>query len=336
MVCFKLNIRFIQVALSIFVSAIFMQAKQAQSQDLEESLRQWLAPRDELIKYSNSSLTIDDLKTKNALLKLEYHKRQIYFSVLAENYIQGRLKSQEIDHAFKSHHQYQKYMAHFSSILLMESVKRLKESAIPEIQSFMRRYDALYFKNTIPLFRITGSEISRESPTEEKGGFHRGHKSIFMDVTRLSSGEWLFIFMHELYHALDDQLYEAIVEFTNEDLVDSVKKMSKTKSNLVELTDEEMTALDRYATAGLNRNLFAEYRAWSFGFTVYEKGMEEKLWKKIPFIENVLSFKDKNESMNGFIYRYLNERAGLSKDNFLSRPIVAQKIAEKREQFDPK
>jgi hypothetical protein len=105
--------------------------------------------------------------------------------------------------------------------------------------------------------------------------------------------------------------------------------------NLVELNNSQNAKLDQWVLAGLNRGLFAEFRAWTFGLSIYSEGIEEKLWGNIPFVNNVMSFKDPNENMNSFIYRYLNERAKISKDGFLNKKIIKEKIQEQRDQFDP-
>ncbi len=322
------------LALVVFASAhLFF--KSAMASDLNLLQKNWQINRNELEQLEKKqNLELSDIKRRNELLRLEYQSRAIYLQEIASLYIAGNLASQDIDRDFKYQPQYQKYMSHFSAILLQVSIQRLQKSNIPEIKKFMQKYSEVYEINSIPLFRITGAEINRESPTEEKAGFHRGKKSIFMDITRTPANEWLFIFMHELFHALDNELYNAIVEFSNEDLMISIKKISNKKKNLVELTSEEMKKLDQFALAGLNRGLFAEYRAWFFGFSVYESGIAEGLWRKILFVENVLSFREKNESMNDFVYRYLNERSEIH-DEFLMRPVIFQKISEKRELFRP-
>jgi hypothetical protein len=87
--------------------------------------------------------------------------------------------------------------------------------------------------------------------------------------------------------------------------------------------------------AGLNRSIFAEFRAWNFGFSIYEKGLSSNLWRKIPFIENVLSYKDKNEDMKSFVYRYLNERSKMTNEGILGRSIIQEKIKNYRANFKP-
>lgn len=320
------------IALIIFISAISFYANAASQ--LEEKKQAWLPLYEELRSFDKKEpLDLEALKRKNSLLNNEYKARAEFLRLLAREYLKGTIKSHDLNQDFKSSPNHQTIMNQFSVELLMESIARLQRSKIPEIKTFMKKYASAYEENAIPLFRLSGSEINRESPTELKGGFHRGTTSIFMDVTRTTSDEWLFVLMHELYHALDKDLYEATQIFSNRDLFESVLRMSAKPVNLVELNPTELTSLNQWILAGLNRGLLAEYRAWSFGFSIYEKGIAEGLWKKIPFIEEVLSFKDKNESMNSFVYRYLNERSSVSTEGILGRAIIQEKIKEKREDF---
>jgi hypothetical protein len=302
--------------------------------NLEAKKQTWLRLHEELLGYEEKdSLELEDLKRKNSLLNIEFDAKREYLRILSKEYLNGNIDSSEVDQSFKTSSDYQKIMSQLSVELLMESIQRLKASNISEIKIFMKKYDRLYEKGSIPLFRLSGSEIDRESPTLEKGGFHRGTKSVFMDITRTSNKEWLFILMHELYHALDEKMATSSQEFSNEDLFKSIVSISARKQNLVELNSKEDTLLEEWVLAGLNRGLFAEYRAWNFGFSVYQKGIDEGLWRKVPFVEDVLSFKDKNESMSSFVYRYLNERSKLSTEGILGRPIIQEKIKEKRDEF---
>jgi hypothetical protein len=297
---------------------------------------EWLNLNQELTRYQNlSDLTLQDYKEKNRLLNTEYKARSTYLKELGILYLNGELENTYLDRDFKSLPNYQNIMNQFSVELLQLSIQKLQNSKIPDIQRMMAKYNSIYTQNSIPLFRITGAEIERESPTQEKGGFHRGNKSIFMDITRTNNKEWLFIFSHELFHALDEKLVESSVYFSTKDNLNEIMMLTMTHDNLVELKSSQMMKLDKWILAGLNRGLFAEWRAWNFGLSIYSEGISEKLWGTIPFLENVLSFKDKNENTSVFIYRYLNERAKLSTEGFLGKPIIKEKIQEQRDQFDP-
>lgn len=304
--------------------------------ELENKREVWLSLSNELqILQSNQSSDLATLKRKNELLNTEYKAKSEYLRVLALEFLNGNIQKEDLDRDFKNLANYSKIMNQFSIELLLSSIDRLRKSQINEIKEFIKRYDQVYEKNAIPIFRLSGTEIKRGSPTEEKGGFHRGTSSLFMDITRTSSEEWIFILMHELFHALDADLQQATITFSNKDLMSAVLSISKNKLNFVELNSKEVQLLDKWILAGLDRGLFAEYRDWSFGFSVYEKGKQEGLWGKILFIEQALSFKDKNEDMNSFVYRYLNERVKDSTDEILNRPIIKERTLEQRDLFKP-
>jgi hypothetical protein len=321
-------------ALILIISAFSFTLYASTTLELKRDL--WLSDQEQLAKFTDlPQMNLEDYKNKNLLLISEYKNRGEYLRELGVQYLNGKIESSNLDSDFKSFSNYQKIMGQFSVELLQLSIQKLQKSKIPEIKKLMVKYNSIYTNAAIPLFRITGSEIQRESPTEEKGGFHRGQKSIFMDITRTSNREWLFIFSHELFHALDSELYEASAYFSNQDNFKEILKMSDQYENLVELRSYQMSKLDAWVMAGLNRGLFAEWRAWNFGLAVYSEGFMENLWGKIPFLESVLSFKSKNENTSTFIYRYLNERAKLSDEGVLGRTIIKEKIQEQRDQFDP-
>jgi hypothetical protein len=324
--------KILRSALIILISALPFSAN---ADLLKEKCTEWLNYRNELNRYESRNLTNDEYTIKNKLLIEEYKKRSEYLKELGMQYLNGNIPHYNIDQDFKTFSNYQKIMSQFSVALLQLSIEKLQHSKIPSIQKMMAQYNTIYTGEAIPLFRITGSEIQRESPTEEKGGFHRGKSSIFMDITRTSNNEWLFIFSHELFHALDSKLYEASSYFSAQNNFNEIMLLTMNYKNLVELNNSQNAKLDQWVLAGLNRGLFAEFRAWTFGLSIYSEGIEEKLWGNIPFVNNVMSFKDPNENMNSFIYRYLNERAKISKDGFLNKKIIKEKIQEQRDQFDP-
>lgn len=329
----NLNKTFLRKTLIIFISVFSFYAH---ADLLEEKRAEWLVQRQDLSHYENlSQLTLEDYKNKNRLLNDEYTSRGAYLKELASLYLKGQVEHTELDRDFKNFSNYQKIMNQFSVELLQLSILKLQNSNIPEIKAMMIKYNSIYSQGTIPLFKITGAEIQRESPTKEKGGFHRGNKSIFMDITRTNNREWLFIFSHELFHALDSKLSESSAYFSNQANFNEILIISNQYENLVDIKSYQMSKLDAWVFAGLNRGLFAEWRAWDFGLSVYSQGMEEKLWGRIPFLESVLSFKDKNENRSVFIYRYLNERAKMSEEGILNKTIIKEKIQEQRDQFDP-
>ena len=276
----------------------------------------WLLLRNELEDHlKNGKYDLDSIKRKNELLKLEFDARRVYLIIAAKEFLEGRyaisgLMSED-----------QKVKNQFSVVLLAESLSKLTNSKIPEIKNFIQLYERSYPLDSLPIFKLTGAEINLHSPTEEKGGFHRGNNSIFMNVTKTGSSEWLFILLHELFHALDEKLYSATAILSELETFKNIMRMTSEKTNFVELTSAEDELLTRWVLAGLDRGLHAEYRAWEFGFSVYEKGFSEGLWGKIPFVEQVLSFKDKNESMKSFVYRYLSERAMTPKEEVLKNGI---------------
>lgn len=253
-----------------------------------------------------------------------YHKRSEQYRKMADDFLRGKVEYSDLPLGKGS----SKEQNHFSVEFLHASIQRLRESKIGPIKSLMAKYDSVYDPKAIPLFKITGSLLPNYSPTNERGGFHRSTGEIFIDIERTGRREWLFILLHEIYHALDEDLFNSWNYFINDSQKRIVEKILEKKEH----TKLDRHYLDLWVYHGLNSHLFAEYRDWLFFFDVYEKGRQEQLWGKVPFIELVLRQRKKGETLEAFTYRYLNERATIS-DKFFDDPILQQIISKQRLDF---
>ncbi len=203
----------------------------------------------------------------------------------------------------------QNFINAFQSELLDESVARLRAARSPILRDLIRSYDFQLGPRSVALFRLTGHTIQSESPTSEKGGFHRGTRSIFLDVSRIPSTEWLLIFAHELLHSLDPMLSEAVRGYDQPQLLERLGARAQILSDPSGLSREDREALTRWIEAGLGRGLWAEYRAWTLTFAIYDQGLQEKLWPRIEWMERILSSRRKDEALDAFTYRFLDERS---------------------------
>ncbi len=63
------------------------------------------------------------------------------------------------------------------------------------------------------LFRLVGHfkvDSDQDELEDQRAGFHRGRRSIFMDFTQIEPNDWLLIFVHEILHEVDRWLEAAL------------------------------------------------------------------------------------------------------------------------------
>jgi len=205
----------------------------------------------------------------------------------------------------------------------------------PVTESFARALDERARTGNLVLFRLTGHSANLASPTDEKAGFHRGERSIFMDFGRIPANEWLLIFAHEYAHSLDPALSDAMPIFADPELRAKVDSLSRRTENVKALSPEELADLDRWLIAGLDRGYLAEVRAWALSFAIYEEGLADGAWKPIAWMDSMLRDRRRGETAIVFAARYLAPRftdpepTGVAADLF-SRVLVRTRLKQIR------
>jgi hypothetical protein len=190
-----------------------------------------------------------------------------------------------------------------STGFLERSLERLSESRSPSLQSFLRLVQARRTTRNLFLFRLAGHLPKDSVPDDLPGSFHRGEGSIFMNFARIAPNEWYVILLHELAHAFDDRLNDAIEIYAEQD---PIITMVKDKKGFAQLTLSEAQFLNRWITAGLDRGLLAEYRAWLVTFELYREGVQEGLWKPIPWLEAILAQRKPGQDLALFTFHFLD------------------------------
>lgn len=295
---------------------------------------QWLESVSAIEKADSYDSNLSTIQLKIKLREEEWENRKIYFSDIVDRYLNQELDLPPVINDLNQMKESESYFNSLTNLILSKSLKRINDSKIPQIISLMKKYKKSYPENAIPLFHLTGESINRPSPIIEKGGFHFDKQSIFADITRTKNSEFLFIFLHELFHALDDELYASTLLFSNKDTLTEMKNLAQEFSSFTTLSPKQQNRLQAWLYAGLNRHLFAEWRAWFFCFSVYQEGLHERLWGKIPFIEEIIAQKPQTETLAIFLYRYLNAR-GKGLEPFLQQPLFSDTINKLRNDFTP-
>ncbi|NUM87918.1 MAG: hypothetical protein HUU37_01825 [Bdellovibrionales bacterium] len=184
---------------------------------------------------------------------------------------------------------------------------------------------------TIP-FRLTGHS-SEAAPADLKGGFHRGSGSIFMDIGRVRPDEWMVIFIHEVAHGLDDLISPASrVYGQTEDVAELAAWAARTETPS-DLPHEIREKLDSWLAAGLDRGLWAEYRAWLATFALYEDGARERLWNRVAWMEEISAQRPPELGWNLFLYRFLDDRFQDPTEGIFSRVLIRNGLRELRGRY---
>jgi hypothetical protein len=213
-----------------------------------------------------------------------------------------------------------------------ESLARLRQAKTPGLRRLIAALDKDVGLQHAALFRMTGHGFGANAPTVEKAGFHRATKSIFMDISRIPANEWLFIFTHELLHSLDPLIYDAsrVYEKTL-GLYVKQPELVESFQSLDQLSPEASTELIEWVEAGLGRGLWAEHRAWVVSFALFEDGRREGLWGEIDWVQKILSERAPDESLESFVYRYLDQRSKDPEERLFQLPLVQSAIFFVRE-----
>lgn len=127
-----------------------------------------------------------------------------------------------------------------------------------------------------------------------------------MDFEAVSPSEWFFILVHEISHKVDPILGSAVSFYSNPSRAQRVFAMAREHSDPADLSASDREFLQAYLIAGMDRGLLAEHRAWTASFAVYEAGLSAKLWKRIPWAEDILSRRQSGEELAAFIFRILD------------------------------
>ncbi len=161
------------------------------------------------------------------------------------------------------------------------------------------------------LFRLVGHfkvDSDQDELEDQRAGFHRGRRSIFMDFTQIEPNDWLLIFVHEILHEVDSVLRDAVPVFGDLQLRSYLEKLARKIQNPISLSGADRAQLDRWLEAALNRGLGAEVRAWAVTFAIYLEGRADGTFNKIEWMESILSHRSPHESLQRFALRYLDPR----------------------------
>lgn len=68
-------------------------------------------------------------------------------------------------------------------------------------------------------------------------------------------------------------------------------------------------------------------------FAAYEEGVQAGLWPRISWVEKIIAERRGDESLEAFVYRYLDARSRDPSDGIFSRPLIQRMLRHVREKF---
>lgn len=228
-----------------------------------------------------------------------------------------------------------------SRVFFDNSLRRLANADVPALREMLAALNEWGLDDPIHRMRVVPRiSLKQDGESDRRAGVYRKDGELFMNLGRVNSGEWLFVFSHELYHRLDDKISLASKIWSDQARKGQISELGKVHQDLRTLPSEEAAALTAYVRAGLDLGLLAEFRAWSLGLKVYQQGLEQCLWPKIPWMEKLLAHKGAQQTDAEFLFSYLDKSfVDPAPKGLFALPIVQQEYqrqrAELRRRYSP-
>jgi len=130
--------------------------------------------------------------------------------------------------------------------------------------------------------------LNDHHPSQKPAGYDRSNKGIFFDLFEIDPAAFNIYLIHEFAHVFDPKLAQAINIFNNSELTSDVAAMVRSKKQLPELSTDDRSKLDRYLTAGLDRGVLAELRAWTTSSELYLELLKFGEQTPAAFLDHIL------------------------------------------------
>lgn len=264
-------------------------------------------------------------RTRRESLEWEARKQatgEIFDAYLASRWDLSRLEPCLADRPEKS-----RFLNSLYSEFFDRSIAQLRKGAGPQTHALLKLLDRRASDGNLSLFRLTG-HFQAESPTEQKGGFHRGSGSIYMDLGRVPHGEWLILLVHELLHSLDDQLAVASREYSSDTRAKLLVDLAKRTDRPAELAPGERSELDAWIEAGLGRGLWAEYRAWWATRAIYLEGLRLGRLSHVDWLDSAMHPELSGLAAKRALYDSISARSSRPSEGLFKRPLIQAALDE--------
>lgn len=204
----------------------------------------------------------------------------------------------------------------FYSAFFDSALSELKQINIPELSKLLDAVDEYYRHGGLkPIWRLTG-HFGEPSPTDDRAGVSASSGSIFVDLARIKPHELNIVLVHELLHVLDPRIALSENSYIVNGGLDQLSWIeSRMQDRQLQRQKEEQDdyfALHRWITAGLNRGLYAECRAWRTTFDIYHAGKAMGAFQAVDWLDEVdAEFAQQKVTQDHlyFLFNLLNSRA---------------------------
>ncbi|MGZ3653425.1 MAG: hypothetical protein ACXVB9_20510 [Bdellovibrionota bacterium] len=292
-----------------------------------------LRPWEEAQRRMDSLKPSDSQKLLNDTVENEETQREAAARTLYHSYRAGAgWSGADLTACLQANPERENFEISLNEIFVTETFRELESSRSSAIRALVGMIHDRYRGGEIPLIQLVASRSGRPGAVE-RAGFHRGSGSIVLDVDAITPAEWPIIFAHELLHSLDEQLPKSMALYAASPAPALLAKRGAQISNYSNLTPAERAVADPWIVAGLDRGLFAEFRAWVPSALIYVQGRDEGLWGRVDWMEGLLAGKPANQSLESYIFSYLNQRSHDPVDGIFALPLTQSAVKAVRARF---
>lgn len=221
---------------------------------------------------------------------------QLTAKALRTFYFQDKLEASFLQHCLPSVEERSDFYDWLSKEFQEYSLTKMSESSLPSLQTLAKKLEGKLVFRAVGHYKKLGTR---------KAEFHRTRRSIFTDLSRIKAEEWLIIFIHEIVHWYDQQLFTSSQAFADKTVATEIFEMAKSVKYPQQLSLDQWRLVREHILHGLNRGFLAEFRAWTVTFSIYQQMKQASEQEHVEWIERILLNKWPNESMAEFVYRYL-------------------------------
>lgn len=308
---------------ALLIVGVLGSAHVARAASVCDRMSGWLAAEDNAVSPTYS------LKNRAAWGNHAQVEKHRVAGELFNELLLGKLPAEELDSCIAHRTDRQNLVNFLQSQFLQKGVERLDRSLAPVIQIFRKLLDERYGSPDRIFFRMTG-HFREETPSEFKAGYHRASRSIYMDWGRVPANEWLIILVHELLHSLDTRIWDGLELAGTPVNVRRVQKLVKkfTAPHALNPTDSEF--MSQWVSAGLDRGLWAEYRAWLATLAIYEAGLTDGLWVPIDWLDRIVQECPADFKRELCFYKFIDARSPDPMSGLLGTSLVLGQIRQVR------
>lgn len=266
----------------------------------------------------NSNLDFSKLNTvserSNALIQEAQSRKKVFQSIF-QDYSQNKIRIQDVYTCIKKSK---------NSELLFQSLQA--EFFAGTLDSF-KNSKSRYMKNLMEIYKNKsgGNQLLFQmlyKTEEQRAEFDRGSRAIFLNLAKLNRDEWRVLFLHELLHYLDEVIWDSMEVYAQTSWVEEFVQVSRQTSDVLKLPQETQTRLLKWIRSGLDRGLFAEYRAWYFTLKIYQQEVALGEWSKVQWVEERLKKITNSFNFEFSLYELLDQNFVLKKEGLFLNPLI--------------